>query len=112
MTSQLQTVSKPPTKTWDDYYKECLERFGGNRGDPKESEAFREGVLVVFVLLHAEFPTLVRCKAADVLLAACKAANHYLAKEAALGKALTVDEWSCVQQALADASRKAEGGTP
>ena len=109
MTSQLQTVSKPPTKTWDDYYKECLERFGGNRGDPKESEAFREGVLVVFVLLHAEFPTLVRCKAATELLQMLKHARDEIC-QAQYRDATFRDP--TILLAIDAVIATAEGGTP
>lgn len=47
--------------------------------------------------------------AAPDLLEACKAANQLLSKIATTGSVPEVDEWSTVQQALAQSIAKAEG---
>jgi|GEM_PF-4541161 len=76
--SQVSCVGGHQPKSWDDYERGCLLTFSGGYDGGLGQRAFQHGMQTVFNLLRSEFPPAEQCKAAPLLLEACKAAQEHI----------------------------------
>ena len=67
--SQIDIIGLPKAKSWDEYEFGCLTTFGGGYRSNEEWEIFHHGIVTVFNLLRAEFPSPELCKSSPDLLA-------------------------------------------